>query len=248
MTPFFLVHHALAGGDGSYVRRFADDVQNGVYERLGHREEFTGGVAGTEASAAGPPGSAGQPSPQVLLCPVLVALYSDVYFVDLQCRLEWSLFRERLCWHQHFTGRHSPALIGVPWSIRAVSPPAPIRQEGMIDGDFGAQFAAGGALRLIRAAPASPCYRQLVASVVELIAQARADGPPSLSERDVELVQLSGRTAWASGPVAQGPQEPAPRAAFRPGWERRWRMADPEHTRRPILRRAGVAERGEDDD
>ncbi|EIV93068.1 hypothetical protein [Frankia sp. QA3] len=245
MTPFFLVHHALAGGDGSYVQRFAADVQNGVYERLGHREAFTGGVAGAEASA---PDSSGRANPQVLLSPVLVALYSDAYFSDPQCRVEWSLFRERLRWHQHFTGRRSPALIGVPWSVRAVPPPVPIGQMGTLDGDFGADFAAGGALRLIRAAPASPGYRHLVAAVVELIARARADGPPSLSERDAELVRLSGRTAWAGGPAAQDPQRPAPRVASRPGWERRWRMADPEHTRRPILRRAGVAERGEDDD
>ncbi|MCM3924142.1 hypothetical protein ND748_21045 [Frankia sp. AiPs1] len=245
MTPFFLVHHALAGGDGSYVQRFAGDVQDGVYERLGRREAFTGGVAGAEAAV---PGSPGQSNAQVLLSPVLVALYSDAYFSDPQCRVEWSLFRERLRWHQHFTGRRSPALIGVPWSIRAVPPPVPIRQTDMIDDDFGAEFAAGGALRLIRAAPASAGYRHLVGAVVELIARARVDGPPSLSERDAELVRLSGRTAWAGGAAAQDPRRSAARAASGLGGERRWRMADPEHTRRPILRRAGVAERGEDDD
>jgi hypothetical protein len=118
----------------------------------------------------------------------------------------------------------------------------------MIDDDFGAEFTAGGALRLIRAAPASSGYRHLVGAVVELIARARVDGPPSLSERDAELVRLSGRTAWAGGAAAQDPRRPAARAASALGGERRWRMADPEHTRRPILRRAGVAERGEDDD
>jgi hypothetical protein len=243
VTPFFLLHHALAGGDARYVERFFGDVQHGVHDRLGYREAFSGEAAGAEAPG---PGSPGRANPQALLTPVLVALYSDAYFGDSQCRVEWSLFRERLRWHQHFTGRRSPALIGVPWSIRVASPPGPIERMGMLGGDFGTEFAAGGALRLLRVAPSSAGYRRLVATVVDRITRARRDFPPSLSPRDAELVQLSGRTAWAE--VGSEPRDPwaaVPRPTTR---ERRWRMTDPDRTRRPILRGVGTAERGMDDD
>ncbi|KDA42784.1 hypothetical protein E0F15_02460 [Frankia sp. B2] len=283
MTPFFLVHHALAGGDSSYVERFFGDVQNAVYERLGYREVFTGEAAGAAESS---PATGGRSNPDALLAPVMVALYSDAYFTDHQCLLEWSLFRERLRWHHHFTGRSSPALVGVPWSIRSVPVPAQIAEAGMLVGDFGAGYTASGALQLIRTGSASVWYQQLTERVSELIVRARGDEPPALSTRDVEFVERSGRTDWVSAGRGRGtrwsagssatllippaplvplastvrtaptPAAPTPAAmasaAMAParagGRERRWRMADPEHTRRPILRRAGAAELDDDDD
>lgn len=275
MTPFFLVHHALAGGDSSFVERFFGDVQHTVYERLGYREAFSGVLAGAQEPA---PGREGRANPEALLAPVMVALYSDAYFTDSQCLLEWSLFRERVRWHHHFTGRSSPGLIGVRWSVRSQPMPAPIAELEPLAGDFGEGYATAGALRLIRTGSATARYQRLVHRVAELIVRSRGDDLPALSVRDVELVRRSGRSDWVTafdsppGRAAAGTgvlTAPAPVPASAPASApapvtagpsrtsvsvpvsvsvRRWRMVDPEHTRRPILRRLGAAERVDEDD
>ncbi|CAO5237907.1 hypothetical protein [Frankia sp. AgKG'84/4] len=242
MSPFFLLHHAAAAEDGRYVERFFRDVQKGVHDRLGYREVFSGATAGAEQPGPRGPGEA---NPQALLTPVLVALYSDAYFADAQCRIEWSLFRERLRWHQHFTGRRSPALIGVRWSMRTGPPPGPIASMPVLDGDYGGEYLADGVLRMLRVAPNGAGYRGVVTDVVEAISHARRDQPPSLSAHEAELVERSGRTDWAHGGdrpagAARPPDEPARLASVSAQRARRWRMSDPDQTRRPILRRAGA--------
>lgn len=190
MTPFFLFHQSRTGGDASYVERFFADVQREVYRRLGHRAEFTGQLTAVHVTDAG---DGVDVDSAVLSSPVLVALYSDSYFRDERRLQEWSLFRERVRWHRQFTGRNSPALVGVRWSVQQHTrlPPA-VAKAGMLAGDFGDEYRESGASRLVRTDPTSGGYRLLVECVTEMIISAADDSIPPMSAEDLEFVRMVG--------------------------------------------------------
>jgi FxsC-like protein len=208
------------------------DVQDSVYGRLGRRVVFAGQATFATDETAGDPGDGSEISRNVLSCRVLVALYSDEYLQDRQRLAEWSLFHERVRWHRQFTGRHSPALVGVRWSLRAGEVPATFLDSGVLTGDFGDSYRETGALRLLRTAPGSGWYRSFVGRVGDLIVAAGRDPVPELSGSDVGYLRslgvppvagepsngASAGAAQGGGPSAGTPPEPdAANGGERPG-------------------------------
>jgi FxsC-like protein len=191
------------------------DVQDNVYGRLGRRVVFTGqATLAADETSYDPddPDRLSEISPNVLSCRVLVALYSDEYLQDRQRLAEWSLFYERVRWHRQFTGRHSPALVGVRWSLRAGEVPATFLDSGLLTGDFGDSYRETGALRLLRTAPGSRWYRSFVGRVGDLIVAAGRDPVPELSGSDVGYLQSLGVL-----PLPREPSNGAPAGAAHGG-------------------------------
>jgi len=204
----------------------------------------------------------------VLTCSSLVALYSDQYLLDERCMLEWAFFRERIRWHEMFTGERLRALIGVRWSASRVPLPPEVADLGVLDANtFGARYPDAGVARLIRTDPLSDAYRAAVARVVDLVTSAGRRELMTMPPTEVRfvrpprvhaafsraVVEIPGQQpAGQAGPTASvsvpGPSDSTADNAGPPGediaraagtGDRRWRVTDPRRQgARPVLRRS----------
>lgn len=196
-SPLFLIHYAGAD-DTLYLRSMFDEVQAEAWRRLGVR----GAVRGALAPVGGGP----TPGP-VLSCAILVVLYTERYLRDDACLREWSLFRERVRRHTRLTGRSTPALIGVRWSLAPGSEDGTIVARDVLHGDFGPCYAAGGGLRLARRDPTSAGRTRLIRRIGELLVAAAADPPPPIPEPSVRYLRLP-PAPGSPGPATSPPPPP----------------------------------------
>ncbi|WP_235497481.1 MULTISPECIES: FxsC protein [unclassified Frankia] len=215
MTRNFVLHHAGTPGEDRYAEQFLDDIQDEVDRAVGtgagDTESIRGRFTRVTGTRFGIPADGSQViDPVILSCVALVSLNTDGYLRDQQRMWERRLFRERLRWHLQFTGRASPAHIGVRWFSDAASP-APTTADALIDADLGPEYATTGALRLLRTAPESESYRRLVVGIARRILDAAHDPVPVMSEEDVRFVPRIPTAASAGAP----PGVPSP-----PAWER----------------------------
>jgi FxsC-like protein len=199
-TPLFLVHFA-PGDDNVYLRMLFADLQATVFGRLGRDSANVGWLAQAGRRPEGAPRAGQRPetSAVVLTCPVLVVLYSKTYLRDERCLREWSLFRERVRWHRRLTGRSTPALVGVRWSLRPGSEGTTIVAGDVLHGDFGPCYNANGALQLLRRNPSSTAHDNLVRRVGDLVAAGAHDPPPTISEQNLKYIDFSPRPGVSGG-------------------------------------------------
>jgi FxsC-like protein len=200
--PLFLVHYT-PDDDAVYVRQVFADLQAAVFGRLGTKSANAGWLAEAGGHPETTPytdGLAGT-SATMLACRVLVVLYSRAYLRDKTCLLEWSLFRERVRWHHRLTGRSTPALIGVRWSLWPGSEESTIVADDVLRGDFGPCYDDGGVLRLLRKYPASAAYEKIIQRIAELVVFASADPPPPISEKNLKYLSFPLQPSAAGGGV-----------------------------------------------
>jgi FxsC-like protein len=192
VPPLFVVHFA-PGDDTVYLRTFFADLQATVFDRLGHHAGNVGWLAqaGGHLTAVPGAGELAGTSDAVLACRVLVVLYSKTYLRDERCLQEWLMFRERVRWHQLLTGRSTPALVGVRWSLWPESEDTTIVAGNVLRGDFGPCYDADGALRLLRRNPASTGHDNLVRRVGELVAGGAQDPPPVIPRQSLKYIDFS---------------------------------------------------------
>ncbi|OAA23235.1 FxsC C-terminal domain-containing protein [Frankia sp. EI5c] len=221
--PLFVLHLAPED-DTLYARSLFDEIQREIFDRRGREQANIGSLApvGDRGETPGPVGFVAA-SAQVQTCHALVVLYSQGYLQDQACLLEWTLFRERVRWHNRLTGRATPALIGVRWALRKGVEDASIVGRDVLWGDFGPGYEDGGGLRLARRDPGSSGWRRLVSAIAGRVTRAADDPPPRIPERTLPRLSLPHgaprveRTAVPAQVAPAGTGADLPRGPVLPG-------------------------------
>ncbi|WP_018502576.1 FxsC protein [Parafrankia discariae] len=192
MSKHFVLHHTGATGEARYAERFLDDIQAEIDRAADGNDAHTDPIRGRLVRSTPHlfdvlPADETSVDPAVLDCVALISLNTDDYLSDQRRMRERLLFRERLRWHQQFTGRISTAHVGVRW-LTDPGGPEPTPADALVDGDYGPAYGAAGALRLLRTAPASAEYQRLVARIAGLVRAAALDPVPVMRPEDVHYI------------------------------------------------------------
>jgi hypothetical protein len=205
----------------------------------------------------------------------MVALYSDHYFADRQCVVDWHLFRERARWHRRMTGRASTALVGVRWAVRPEAenvlagvdvvdvgpddvrnpvdePTGDVRAGSMGAFDRGTgDYRSAGLLRVMRRQPESAVYQAVLTRVADLLTASFNEMPPRIPTKDLRHLSFpdpplsTDVIRRADGVRGLAALSGSGRAA---AWREHHRGgATTPNTRRPILRRVERTWRSDDD-
>ncbi|WP_250283225.1 MULTISPECIES: TIR domain-containing protein [unclassified Frankia] len=189
MRYYFMTSYA-SEQDRKWVARFHTDLERQM--RAGGADVLVGGQL--DYPVPGSPGVRADGDHPAAKLPVMVALYSDSYFSDPRCALDWEIFNQRgRIYSQRYGKWPKDAVIGLIWRPVAITPVEKVLKSQSWDAARGAPFAGDGLFNLMRRHHDD--YHRVVERTANRILEAhrRLTTPgqelPSLSPEEVALIR-----------------------------------------------------------